>query len=91
MKTITQENAVKLIKSTEGRIFTVEFTKKDGSHRKMNCRLGVTKHLKGGELAYEPSEYDLITVFDVQKGGYRMISIDTLQQVAVDGEEYKVA
>ena len=91
MKIITQENAVKLIKSTEGRNFTVSFTKKDGTHRKMNCRLGVTKHLKGGELAYDPAEYDLITVFDVQKNGYRMINVDTLEEVAIDGEEYKVA
>lgn len=90
MKTITQENAVKLIKSTQGRIFAVEFTKKDGSNRQMNCRLGVTKHLKGGELAYDPAEYDLMTVFDVKKNAYRMISIETLKKVIVDGEEYRV-
>jgi hypothetical protein len=39
--------AIKLL-NTNGKIVTVTFTKKDGSIRIMNCRLGVTKHLKGG-------------------------------------------
>ena len=32
----------------QDQFFTVEFTKADGSFRKMNCRLGVNKHHKGG-------------------------------------------
>lgn len=56
----------------------------------MNCRLGVTKHLKGGELAYEPAEYDLIPVFDVQKKAYRSISINTLTNVTIEGVGYDV-
>lgn len=89
-KKITQEQAAELMKSTEGRIFSVTFQKKDGSERDMVCRLGVTKHLKGGELAYEPAEYDLMTVFDLQKNGYRMINLDTVKRVKVDGEEFQV-
>jgi hypothetical protein len=85
------KNAVKLIQSTSGKIFTVSFIKKDGTLRKMNCRLGVTKHLKGGELAFDPKEYDLVPVFDVQKNAYRMINTDTLVEVTVGGETYKVA
>lgn len=85
------KNAVKLIQSTSGKIFTVSFIKKDGTLRKMNCRLGVTKHLKGGELAFDPKEYDLVPVFDVQKNAYRMINTDTLVEITVGGETYKVA
>ena len=40
----------------QNKIFSVEFTKKDGTLRKMVCRLGVKKHLKGGELGYDPIE-----------------------------------
>lgn len=90
MKTITLENAIKLIKSTDGRMFSVGFTKKDGTHRDMNCRLGVAKHLKGGELAYDPQEYDLLTVYDMKSQGYRMISTQTLKTVKVGGEAYQV-
>ena len=45
-----------------GKIFTVTFIKKDLSTRIMNCRLGVTKHLKGGTLKYDPTEKNLICV-----------------------------
>ncbi len=90
MKKITTENAVKLIKSTNGQIFTAEFEKKDGTIRQMNCRLGVTKHLKGGELPYEAAEYDLLPVFDVQKKDYRMINTSTLRRVTVEGQTYAI-
>ncbi len=90
MNKITQENALKLIKQTNGQIFSVLFTKKDGSDREMVCRLGVTKHLKGGELAYDPQDFDMVTVFDTQKQGYRMISLNTLKRITVSGETYKV-
>ena len=59
---------------SDGKIFTVEFVKKDGTVRKMNARLGVKKHLKGGSLAFDPSERNLLPVFDMQKEGYRMIN-----------------
>lgn len=87
---ITQDAAIKLIQQTNGRIFGVGFTKKDGSHRDMVCRFGVTSHLKGGEQSYDPAEYDLVTVFDVQKKGYRMINKETITRVSVDGVEYNV-
>ena len=87
---ITSENAVKLIKQTNGQIFTVEFLKKDRTVRIMNCRLGVKKHLKGGEMKYDPSEYEMLPVFDVQKQDYRMIALDTIQKVTVDGRTYAV-
>lgn len=90
MNIITIENAAKLIKSTNGRIFSASFVKKDGSSREMTCRLGVKKHLKGGELAYDPSEYDLMTVFDLQKNQYRMINLDTITSITVDGIFYSV-
>lgn len=90
MNKIDTTNAVKLIRSTKGKIFTVSFVKKDGTLRKMNCRLGVTKHLKGGELAFDPKEYDLISVFDLQKNAYRMINVDTLVEVSVNGESFEV-
>ena len=67
-----------LITSTRGKFFTVRFIKKDGTVRRMTCRTGVAKHLKGGSLAYDPASYDLKTVFDVQKKQYRMINLSTI-------------
>ena len=65
-------NFIDRILNSNGKIFTVKFTKKDGTIRVMNCRLGVTKHLKGGVSTLNPDKY--ITVYDMQAKGYRAIS-----------------
>lgn len=72
-----------VLENTNGRFFTVEFTKKDGTVRKMNARLGVTKHLKGGDCTLNREQF--IIVFDVQAKGYRAINRDTILTVSCDG------
>ena len=65
-----------------GKIFTVKFVKRtDGSERTMTCRLGVTKHLRGGTLGYDPREHDLLGVFDMTAGGYRSIDLRTVFEI----------
>lgn len=59
--------------------FTVTFLKKDDSVRKMNARVGVTKHLKGGESTLDPQKY--LTVWDVTKREYRAINRDRIIEV----------
>lgn len=70
-----------------GKIFSAEFTKKDGTVRKIVCRLGVTKDLKGGELTYNPSERNNLIVYDLQKKAYRTIKFDNLRQIKYNGLE----
>jgi hypothetical protein len=72
------------------KIFSVTFTKKDGSEREMVCRLGVTKHLKGGELKYSPEDFNYLTVYDMQSEGYRTLNVNTLKRIKVDGVEYNI-
>lgn len=72
-------NFVERILSSNGKIFSVEFVKKDGSVRLMNCRLGVTKYLKGGQSTLDPNKF--ITVYDLQSEGYRAINIETIINV----------
>lgn len=67
------------ILASNGKFVTVTFLKKDGTVRKMNCRMGVTKHLKGGESTLDAEQY--ITVFDVAKGAYRAINRDTIIEI----------
>jgi hypothetical protein len=69
-----------LITQTKGKVFSVTFTKKDGSQRRMRARLGVTAHLKGGELKFDPSDYKLRTVFDMDKEEYRFVNVATVTQ-----------
>jgi len=70
-------------------IFSVKFIKKDGSLREMVCRLGVKKHLKGGELAYDAKSLGYLPVFDMQKEDYRMINTNTIVEIKINGQVYK--
>ena len=88
---ITRSEAKRRIHNTMGQFFNVTFIKKDGSTRNMNCRLGVKKHLKGGSLPYNPAKYELIPVFCTDKGNYRMININTLQELTVNKETFAVS
>lgn len=72
------------------KIFSVVFSKRDGSIREMVCRLGVKKHLKGGELKYSPEDFNYLTVFDMQKQQYRTININTLKQIKFEGVTYDI-
>ena len=57
-KTINKDKAKELINNSNGRIFSSLFIKKDGTHRLMNARLKVTKHLKENakKRPYDPSK-----------------------------------
>jgi hypothetical protein len=85
MSTINRKGAKDLI--PKGKFFSVCFIKrKDGSRRRMLCRTGVTKYLKGGKLAFNPDDYDLVSVFDMQKKEYRFVSLNTLEELKVGGK-----
>ena len=66
------------ILATNGKFFSVSFIKKDGSERKMTARLGVKKDIKGVGLKFNPTERNLIVVFDIHKKAYRMINLSTI-------------
>ena len=87
---IDKETAKELIFGTKGKFFTVTFIKKDGSERVMNARLGVKKYLRGGELKYDPAEFNYITVYDMGAKGYRMVNANTIQNLKIGKNEYVV-
>lgn len=63
----------------------MDFVKKNGEKRTMNCRLGVTKHLRGGNST--TAHYDnLLTVYDLKINSYRTVNIETLERLTVDNE-----
>ena len=90
MKKIARKNILNILLENKGHVFSVVFLKKDGSIRKMQCRFGVKKHLKGGKLAFNPLERNLLVVFDMQKEAYRMINLETLMTINMKGTEYEV-
>lgn len=72
-----------IVAQSKGKFLTVVFYKKDGSIRSMNCRLGVTKHLKGGECTLDRSKF--LIVYDMVKKGYRAIDKESIVSVSVNG------
>jgi len=89
---ITKLDAANMVSDyNEGTIFTVTFVKRgDGSLREMNCRKGVKKHIKDGILKFDPKKKNLVSVFDMQKKEYRMISLENITKVVMKGKTYIV-
>ena len=67
---ITTDHLVQAIRATDGKLFSLEYNKKDGTTTQMTCRLGVTSHLSGGAPKTNP---DLITVFSFDRQAYRTL------------------
>lgn len=97
---MTRNEAVATILGSGGSFFGCSFirrtdsadgSQKAGDERHMVCRLGVHKHLRGGQLAFDPIEKNLLIVFDSQKGGYRSLPIDSITSVTFGGETYPVS
>ena len=74
-----------------GKFFSVEFTKRDGSLRTMQARLGVTSHLKGGEKAFDDAEKGILTVYSVDAAGYRSVRLDAIRSLTIAGQTYRDA
>jgi hypothetical protein len=72
------------------KFFKATFIKKSGEKREMIARLGVTKHLKGGEKSYNANDFNYLTVFDMQKRGYRTINVNTLISIKTKGKVYEI-
>ena len=75
------------IQKAENTFFHVEFIKKDGSLRKMNCRLNVKKGVKGTGMSYNPIEKGLIPVWDTDKKNFRMINMKTITSLKIRKEQ----
>ena len=85
--TFNRRNLKNLI--SDGAIFYVEFIKRStGDLRKMKCRAGVKKYLKGGSKAYSTKQHNLLTVFDMEAKGYRSIPVEAIQRLTVGGQTF---
>tara|TARA_R110001599_G_scaffold157324_1_gene343444 strand:+ start:467 stop:796 length:330 start_codon:yes stop_codon:yes gene_type:complete len=90
MQTINKIKAKELIKESKGLIFAATFTKKDGSHRLMNARLGKKYTPTGKAAPYKPSDYNLIPLYDMRKKAFRMLNLNTLITLSINKEKYLI-
>jgi hypothetical protein len=67
------------LEGTNGKFFTVVFKKADGTTRRLNGRMGVSKYLRGGESKLNKEKF--IIVYDVVAEGYRAVNVDTIEEI----------
>ena len=89
-ETITQTEANELIKESKGRIFAATFIKKDLSIRVMNARTGKKYTPTGKQAPFKPSDYSLISVYDMKQKGFRMINLNTLTNLTINNIKYLI-
>ena len=87
---LMKTNNLRSIIGSNGRIFTVDFIKKDGTPRSMNCRMGVTSYLKGGKASYNADDKNMLYVFDMKKRQYRTINATTITAIRCNGDSFLV-
>lgn len=77
-----------------GKIFSVDFIKKDGTPRHLVGRLGVKKHLKGGKntaahIKDSQGNQRYQTIYEVSTGCYKNVNLETVSCIKGAGKEYK--
>ena len=88
MQTINKTTAKELIKESKGLIFAATFTKKDGTHRLMNARLGKQYTPTGKAAPYKAEDYNLLPAYDMKIKAFRMININTLTNLSINANKY---
>ena len=88
MKTINKTEANQLIKDSKGLIFSATFIKKDLSERIMSARMGKKYTPSGKSAPFKPSDYNLISVYDMKQKGFRMINLNTITNLNINKTKY---
>lgn len=94
-----KQEVAKLIKSiSKGKIFSVTYTKKDGSKRVICTMNGVHKGVTGTGLKFDRKEKRVLPMYDLNVArktknpfkSWRMVNVDTIESIRFDGIELKV-
>lgn len=76
-------------RAEDGRVFTVAFVKRTtGEERVMNCRTGVVKGTQGKSMGYDPAAKALLSVYDMQAKGFRMVNLEDLLWLRMGHQEF---
>ena len=77
-----------MVKSTNGKFFSAEFIKSDGSKRKIVARVGCHIGVKG--TSNRKQKEHLIAVYEPKVKGYRTINLETLQHFKCGGFNWEI-
>ncbi len=90
MRRLNRWKVGSIIKNTNGKIFSAKFVKKNGDIRDITCRLETETGKKGTGVSPEKLDNPYISVYDMQKEGYRLINLQTIRSIKAEREEYLV-
>lgn len=76
---MTREKFFALV--TSRGVYGIGFYKRDKTYRRMGARLGVTKYVTGVGKSYKDEDHNLVTVYDMNKRGYRSIKLDSITYI----------
>lgn len=76
--------------ASNGKIFFVEFKKKDGTIRRMTARRSVSKGVTGKGMAYSPLGRGLLTVYDMDNSAFKLINLLTVRKFSANGKKFIV-
>ena len=89
IETIERMKLRRLINNSNGKFFTVDYTKKGGTLRTMTCRLGAASNLKGGTNTIDMKAH-LEVAYEAVRQQYTIINLDTIFRIRIGGTYYKV-
>jgi len=86
---VSTSQGVSLLRKLQnnGKVFRVDFFKKDMSQRTMVCRCGVKSKLKGGKASYNFTDKGLLSVWEFGNG-YRTVNVDKIIFIKYGGVLY---
>ena len=88
---ISKVTAIEMIRGSKGKVFGVTFIKRTtGEVRTMQARLGVRKGVTGEGLKFNPKDYALIPVYEMPMQQFRMVNLEGLTNLSIEGEKYEV-
>lgn len=79
---ISKSSALNMIQASNGKFFGVTFTKKDGTLRKMTCRIDKDK--------LTPNNLGYLTVNEVKTKTYKSLNLQTLSELRINKNVYKI-
>lgn len=79
-----------LRETSNKKIFTVTFIKRTtGEIRIMNAMRGVRKGVTGQGLPFDPSEKNLLTVYDMKKRGHRFVNLNDVISFTANRKKFE--
>lgn len=88
----SNEDKRKILDEAGSTFFSVDFIKKDGSVRHMNCKRWIESAFSHGSANAKPSPFtnkpEYYLAVDMAKGEFRAVNLSTLKSCKVNGKSY---